>query len=85
MSSSQGSSQAVNPTTEGLNEPVPLDHREPAAAPPKEKARLGVNEWHRSEAEAAILAMRGRTIAEGVPGTVLSNPDVLAAYLGTEG
>ena len=27
----------------------------------------------------------GRTIAEGAPGTVLSNPDVLAAYLGTEG
>ena len=27
----------------------------------------------------------GRTIAEGDPGAVLSNPDVLAAYLGTEG
>jgi branched-chain amino acid transport system ATP-binding protein len=27
----------------------------------------------------------GRTIAEGAPGTVLSNPDVLVAYLGTEG
>jgi len=27
----------------------------------------------------------GRTIAEGAPGTVLSNPGVLAAYLGTEG
>jgi branched-chain amino acid transport system ATP-binding protein len=27
----------------------------------------------------------GRTIAEGAPGAVLSNPDVLAAYLGSEG